>query len=221
MRVRSLLAALALAAGALAWAVPTVLAECPPRDGAADRHLDVGYAFTATVTDVSNQVDPPRQGSADFDWHVALHVDRTFRGEVPDDIVFNGWTAQCGFGVRGDQLHVGERVFVAGQRLQPERFPTDPFAGDLALWTRTGGEWRYARDVLTYDQTTRLDPDSSAVRAATTTPEILALIRTGAPDTSTAAPDEPPIAAPPVAVFGIALLIGLGAAAWRLRRGFR
>jgi hypothetical protein len=218
MRVRSLTAALVLAAGTLAWAVPAVLAECPPRDGPADRHLDVGYAFTATVTELSSQVDPPREGNADFDWHVVLDVDRTYRGEVPAEIVFNGWTAQCWFGVRGDQLHLGERVFVAGQRLRLERFPTDPFSGDLALWTWTGQRWKYARDVLTYDRTTRLDPDSRMVRAASTTTAILALIRSDAPDTSTAMSGDLPDDAPPIALLVSALLIGFSASVWRLRR---
>lgn len=219
MRIRSLMAAMALASGGLVWAVPAVVAECPPRDIAPDRHLDVRYAFTATVVEVSGDVDPPGPNGGSFDWHVELHVERVYRGNVPTEISFNGWTSQCWFGVRGDQLRVGERVFVAGQRLRLAQFPTDPFAGDLALWIQTGDHWRYALDVLTYDQGTPLDPDSRAVREASTTSEILALVRSDAPDTSigTAAAAPPPTA-PPFALLAAAFLFGLGASVWRLRR---
>lgn len=219
MQIRSLSATLSLVGLALMWTVPSVMAECSPGDTPPDRHLDVGYAFTATVVEVSSDVDPPRPDGAPFNWHVVLQVDRSYRGDVPVEIVFNGWTAQCWFGVRGDQLQVGERLFVAGQRLRLERFPTDPFAGDLALWTWTGERWRYARDVLTYDgPLTPLDPDSRAVRAASTTGEILALIRADAPDTSITSRDEPHPATPPLATLGLAFVGGLGACAWRLRR---
>ena len=54
MRISRLMISIALAAAALAGLAPAVLAECMFSDEVPDRHLDVGFAFIATVVEASD-----------------------------------------------------------------------------------------------------------------------------------------------------------------------
>ncbi len=181
-------AIVALAGGMLVAAGPSaVLAECTNFPVAADGHLDVGYAFTARVAEASRNVDPP-SGGAPYDWHVVLVVDDVHLGDVPDRLVYNGWTVGC-HELRGDDLRTGDRLFIAAQHLRLGELPTDPIWGDVAAWRRVDGGWRFDERAMAYGASEAYYP--AAVREARTTAEILAIVRDGAlPPTDAAATSD-------------------------------
>lgn len=116
---------------ALLWVIASagsVSAECFPQP---DDFPRPRFAFTATVSEVSDRVAPSLPGNADFDWHLALDVGREYRGAVPDRLEANGWDAGCDF--TGVQVAEGDRLFIAAERLDPggPRLIT----GKVLLWT--------------------------------------------------------------------------------------
>jgi hypothetical protein len=194
---------------AIALAIPTVfapaaLAECmdsPPR---ADERVEISHAFTATVIEASNTIDPAHPDSAEFNWHVELRVERVYRGEIPRRLAYNGWSVGC-HELQGDRLHTGDRLFIASNVFVAEPSPpgADPFAwigAHVLAWRRTEGGWRFYEDALDYGFDRAFYP--AAARRATTTAEILRLTGIGfVPDTATD-PDPDPVEAMWVAVTG-------------------
>ena len=183
-----LLLAVALALAFPAAFAPDALAECmdsPPR---ANERIDVAYAFTATVIDASNTIDPVHPDSHDFNWHVDLRVDRVHRGSLPERLIYNGWSVGC-HELLGDQLHAGDRLFIVSNvyREQPTPPGADPFAwidAQVLAWRRIDRQWSFYEDALDYGTDREFYP--RAARQATTTAEILRLADIGfLPDTST------------------------------------
>lgn len=213
---RRLSAAVALAALLLTTATPIALAECMGWPIRATERLDVGYAFTATVAEASADVDPPKPDNADFDWHVELAVERTYRGHVPDRLVFNGWDVGCHF-LRGDRLRTGDRIFVATERLDLNWLPTDPLSGDVVVWKRTGDGWVLYADALDYGSDEVFYP--KAARSATTIAEMLQLVSASSvPDTSTLPADQRRGANTPIPALALAFMAGLLVALKRVSR---
>lgn len=186
---RRSLVALAVACLLLATLVPIASAECTGWPIRATERLDVGYAFAATVTEVSGDVDPTPDMS-DFDWHVELAIDRTYLGKVPDSIVYNGWDVGC-HDLRGDHLQIGDRILVATEHLNLDYLPGDPFEGDLIAWRAADDGWLFYADALLYASDPAFYP--KAARTATTTADVLRLLTAaGMPDTSTLSPPDDP-----------------------------
>lgn len=185
---RRSLVALALACLTLATVVPTTSGECSGWPIRAAERLDVGYAFAATVTEVSDDVDPTPD-MANFDWHVELAIDRTYLGQVPDSIAWNGWDNGC-HELRGGLLQTGDKILVATEDLNLAYLPGDPFDGDVIVWRSAGASWLFYADAMLYASDEAFYPH--AARTATTTADVLRLITTaGMPGTSTLArPDD-------------------------------
>jgi hypothetical protein len=167
----------------------------------------VKFAFTATVTEVSDEVDPPMADGAPFDWHVELAVSRAFRGDLPGRLTLDGWDAGCSF-MRPEGLHGGDQIFMTLDRLDLERNPS--LFGQMLLWHRSGDGWAFAEDALEGGHDAASWP--LAARRAHTTREILTMIEASPlPDTSTSpgkTPGSTPIALL-VAAFAVTLAISL------------
>jgi hypothetical protein len=207
---RRLIAATLVAMAALAIVTPTTFAECSPGPDTATERLDVGYAFVATITESSRDVDPPVVDNSAFNWHVELVVDRTYYGKLPATIVYNGWDAGC-HELRADQLKTGDRVFMLAEGFHSEYLPRDPFGGDVSLWRSTGNGWQFDPDVLMYGW----DPMvyTRQVQDASTTSAILRVVASVTqPETDTARPGITASAHPeplPIAVFLAGFLLML------------
>jgi hypothetical protein len=172
MAIALLAAALVLAASA-----GSVSAECFPQP---DPFPRMSYAFTATVTDVSARVAEAPPDSANFDWHIELDVEHTYRGRVPDRLDANGWDEGCDF--TGIRVQEGDRLFVAAERVDPG----DPrlITSTLLVWQSIGeGRWEFYRDAL---HDAGVGYPTAALRADTTDEILAALGGSRAPDTSTA-----------------------------------
>ncbi len=211
-----------LIAALLAMVAPsTASAECTAYDRPVDRTLNVGFAFIATVVDASGETDPPHAGSAPFDWHVALRIERVLAGEVPDELVFNGWSVGC-HSVRGNRLSTGDRVVIATERFRRGHLPVEPFGGDVVVWRWDGDRWQYARRVVGVEEHPLDQFPLTAIRSARTTADIVAIVRQAMPDTATApatarvAEDPGPV---PWIVLLTAGLLGLVAGARLTARG--
>lgn len=207
-RIQRPLVALAIASTLLATTAPSASAECFNSAPDADEPLTIGYAFVATVTEASENVDPIEEMAA-FDWHVELSVERTYLGQVPDSIVYNGWEYGC-HELRGEGLHTGDRIFVATENLNIGYLPRDPFGGDVVAWRSHAGGWRFYEDAVLSGANEGSYPQ--AARDATTQAEILAIVASAAqPDTSTmgATDDQAEAIASPLrllAAFGMLIL---------------
>jgi hypothetical protein len=213
---RLLFAAVAFASLLYAIVVPTAFAECMNWPIRATERLDAGHAFIATVTEASRDVDPPKPDNSDFDWHVELTVERTYRGDVPDRIVYNGWDVGC-HELRGDGLRTGDRIFVAAEGLHMEYLPVDPFEGHVIVWRQTGDGWALDEDALSYGSDAEFYPE--AARSATTTADILRLISDPpAPDTSISSAPKGPDDDPPVPALALVFLAGIVVALAHLSR---
>jgi hypothetical protein len=180
MIVRPMLIAAPLALVALALGATVALAECPP--GPDDTQLNVGYAFTATVVEASDDVGPSVPENAPFDWHLELTTDRVYLGDVPDGFTFDGWSAGC-YGIRGDQMQAGDRLFVLSEHLDLRFLPRDPLHGDFLMWKRVDGQWAYYADALGENVEDVWITD--AMRDASTTSAIVRLATANPPDTAT------------------------------------
>jgi hypothetical protein len=166
---------------ALAVGPRSVVAECAT-DGIAPTMDDfVGHAFTATVLDISDRVDPPIPGASPFDWRVVFAVTHVYRGSPPARIVANGWDAGCD-DIPQAALTVGGEVFMSTDRFGPADDPR--FFGRLLLWQRVGNGWKF------YDAAVGDVEGPPAVAAdATTTDAILRLVAPDAlPETATQLP---------------------------------
>lgn len=190
---RSVAAALLLAGSLLAILAPTASAECMSWPIRSSERPEIGYAFIATVTEASADVDPAPD-MADYDWHIEMTVERTYRGEVPETFTYNGWDVGCHF-LRGDRLRTGDRLFIATERIARWGVPSDPFGGDVLVWIRDGGRWKLHTKALDYG--TDRDFYPRVARVARTTADIVAIVSSARlPDTSTvtaaAADDDRP-----------------------------
>jgi hypothetical protein len=183
-----LLAAFFLAIVVLPATAQVALAECMSYPIRATDQLDVGYAFTATVTESSADVDPPKPENAPFAWHVELDIERVYRGRLADRLVFNGWQAGC-HRLRGNALRTGDRIFVVSNVFRPDPARVDPFwtmDAEVVVWKASNNGWTFYGDVLEYGSDLEFYPPEA--RSATTTGDILALVADAPiPDTSTAA----------------------------------
>jgi hypothetical protein len=166
--------------------VPTaVVAECFPR-AEAGSPIPVAYAFTATVLDVSTEVDQEAKDAGEGDgliWHMELQVDHVHRGSVPARLSLTGYTLahrSCSYFL-GEQTRVGEKLFVAVDDQVALASNTSLF-GQLLLWHRVNDRWSFYERALKDEQE---DPASypSAAREARTTQQILAAIASVAPNT--------------------------------------
>lgn len=165
---------------------PTASAECMSWSIRSSERPAVGYAFIATVTEASADVDPVTD-MADYDWHIELAVERVYRGTVPDSFSYNGWDVGCHF-LRGDHLRTGDRLFIATESIAQWGVPSDPFDGDVLVWVRDGGRWQLHTTALDYG--TDRDFYPRAARIATTTADIVAIVSSARlPDTSTVTAD--------------------------------
>lgn len=209
MVVRPVVLAAPLSIVALCLGASVALAECPP--GPDDVELNVGYAFTATVDEASDDVGPPVPENAPFDWHLALGTDRVYLGDVPDTFTFDGWSAGCN-GIRGDQMRTGDQLFILSEHLDPRLVPRDPLHGDFLLWKREDGRWDYYADAIGENVEDVWITD--AMRDASTTSAIVRLAQRHPPDTATEPRPEPGV---PVLPLLAAFLAGCAVAVLRIR----
>jgi hypothetical protein len=179
---RSLVPAIALGATLMMALAPTVLAECTWGPPPADDPFKARFAFTATVTEASDAVDPARPGEPPFDWHVELTIDRTYRGELPQQLILNGRVEDCSYLI-GQRLHEGDRLFIA---LDRHDLDWDGLYGQMLAWRGVGGRWTFDQDLLNYGSDARFYPKQA--REATTTAQIISIIEAFVvPDTATGA----------------------------------
>lgn len=213
--MRSLAASLLLAGSFLVILAPTASAECMSWPIRSSDRADIGYAFIATVAEASTDVDPAPD-MADYDWHIEMAVERTFRGNVPESFSYNGWDVGCHF-LRGDHLRSGDRLFIATERIAQWNVPSDPFDGDVLVWIRDDGRWKLHTKALDYG--TDRDFYPRAARSARTTADILAIVGSARlPDTSTAtttSPDDKDGAPAPWIILALAFLYSAVAMARR------
>ena len=141
---RALLAGLLALSGAVATPVSTV-AECGPLGVTDDIRDYIGVAFTATVAEVTDEVDAPMADAAPFNWKVVLDVDRVYRGNVEETLHWNGWGAGCS-GIRPGMFKPGQRYFISTARLDPEGMRA-PGPYTLA-WKQVGDRWPFHNRVL-------------------------------------------------------------------------
>lgn len=198
---RSVAAALLFAGSFLLILAPTASAECMSWPIGSSERPDIGYAFIATVTESSADVDPA-PNMADYDWHIEMTVERTYRGDVPETFTYNGWDVGCHF-LRGDHLRTGDRLFIATERIAQWGVPSDPFDGDVLVWIRDDGRWKLHTKALDYGTDLAFYP--RAARVARTTADIVAIVSSARlPDTATvikaAGDDRPPPASWPTLV---------------------
>lgn len=206
-------AASALAGLAIALGASAVLAECPP--GEDDLHLDVRYAFVATVAEASRDVGPRVPDSAPFDWHLELDVDRIYAGDVPDTIAFDGWDAGCS-APRGDQMTTGDRVFITSEHFRLTDLPRNPMWGDFLMWRWVDGRWAFYEEATGWTGEDRWL--TAAMQNASSTSSILRLVRASVPDTATdGAMVERNVTRGPVLL--VAFVVGALLLVVRVRRG--
>jgi hypothetical protein len=110
-------------------------------------------------------------------------------------------------------LDVGDRIFIASERLGPARFDETDL-GNVLAWRRTDQRWVFLEEALRDGSNDDFYPP--AARAARTTAAILRLVSNAAlPETSTA-PNDRPSAPGPLPMFIGIFLLTLGVT---LRRG--
>lgn len=210
MRIPLAVAAALLLAFAVATPVSAecVTAVCGDEAPRADEALTFGVAFVARIVEVSTHVDEAPPGADAFDFHVGLEVTRTFRGNAPDLVEWNGYKPGSETLI-AQRLRVGDTVFVAAETFDLPANHSDPFGGDVVVWRKTDQGWSFARRLLTYSNSEVYYP--AAARAADSLEEILAVVRAARPpDTSTA---TPPVTVPtpgrPELPLLVAALVGL------------
>jgi hypothetical protein len=81
-------------------------------------------------------------------------------------------------------MHAGDRVFIATEVFDAEALPRKPLGGDFLMWKWDDGRWAFYRDAIGWNVEDQWL--TSAMRNASTTAAILAIIRSAPPDTSTA-----------------------------------
>ena len=165
-------------------------AECFPRvpEGTP---LTADFAFTATVTRVATEPDGKALAAGEGNgsiWRVELLVERVHGGDVRSgSIVWTGHTLRhlsCNNDLLGEQLHVGELLFVAIEDQFDFLTSPEPY-GRLLLWQRVGEGWKFYNAALADDRDTDAGPYPRPAREATTTQEILLAISGRIPDTAT------------------------------------
>lgn len=205
--------ALAILVGTLAvlGTAGPVAAECmlfPPSE---EYPFRPGTAFTATVTSVST-VDPSLSDDMTPDWHAEFTVNHSYKGRVPDPLALNGSYNDCGF-LDPRALAVGEEIFVVIDQLNAD---WAGLFGQMLIWQRTADGWAFYVEALQSGSDPRFYP--TRAREATTTAEILALVRDGLmPETSTASPPAASSSGGPAIPF-VAGILGALAFVWRTRR---
>ncbi|MGK2850062.1 MAG: hypothetical protein ACSLFN_04025 [Candidatus Limnocylindrales bacterium] len=208
-------ASLLLAGSLFVILAPTASAECMSWPIRSSDRPDIGYAFIATVTEASADVDPAPD-MADYDWHIEMAVERTYRGQPPETLSYNGWDVGCHF-LRGDHLRTGDRLFIATERIADWGVPSDPFDGDVLVWIRDDGRWMLHAKAL--DWGTDRDFYPRVARAARTTADIVAIVSSARlPDTATVATAASDDDRPPPASWLTMIATFLGAAFVMSRR---
>lgn len=133
----------------LPGAVSSALAECSNLAIDPIDRVNVGAAFLARVTEVSDDVDPNPNGSA-WNLHVKLSVDAVYHGVVPGTIEFNDY---AGFGCGEflfEKLDVGDRIIVAVEQVPLSYLPAAPFEGHMVVWKKIDDGWRFYEDALAF-----------------------------------------------------------------------
>lgn len=165
---------------------PIAVAECSLYNRPVDTTLNVGFAFTATVVDASSAADPQPRDVSPYDWHVELRVDRTYVGNVPKRLLFNGWNGNSCSTIRGNRLTTGDRIVVAVEDIRLRRLPTQPMGGDTVVWRWENNSWRYAGNVVGNEDYPIDEFLSPTIRQAATTADIVRIVRwADPPDTAT------------------------------------
>jgi hypothetical protein len=187
---RRLLASLAAVALVSLWigvAPPAVVAECFPRPPAGSP-IPIAYAFTATVVDLSTEVDQEAKDAGEGDglvWHMELQVDDVHRGSVPARLSLTGytlWHRSCS-DFLGEQTHVGERLFVAiDDQVKLESNPS--LFGQLLLWHRVNDRWSFNRGALKDEPEGPASYPNAALEAHTTQQILAAIESVAAPNTA-------------------------------------
>ena len=182
-RLTRVWAALAIATLAFSAHAPRVAAECLDGYPSSDANDYRSFVFTATViaTSADPTQDPPADSSA-YQYEAILDVGRVFRGELPDPLTINGWSAGCSR-LLIPAVGVGESLFIALGGADPVVNHT--LYGEIAVWRETDGGWEFYEAALAYGSDSRYYPD--AARRATTIDAILALVA-APPNTSTLGP---------------------------------
>ena len=170
MRRLGVLLAAVLAASGVAVQPVTTHAECLGPLPTQDARDYIGVAFTATVAEVTDHVDPPLPGNAPFNTKVVLDVDRVYRGTVEDFQHWNEWDAGCSW-LRPQNLKEGQRLFVSADQLDRQRKRSPGF---LLIWREDDDGWRFFRKALSYADTPNYYPPEA--RTVTTTRQIRDLV---------------------------------------------
>jgi hypothetical protein len=187
-------ASISLALFLLTFTVAPVFAECfpPPPAGSP---IDRPYAFTATVRDITTEVD---QQSIDLGegpgvrWRTTLDVTHAHRGSIPEEMVLSGTTSEAGNGggctyFLGDRVTTGETLFIALDK-QVDLRTNSALFGNLLLWRQGNDGWEFHEAALQGGAVPGTYP--AEARDAHTTAQVLAAIGSLAPDTATAAPAQ-------------------------------
>jgi hypothetical protein len=206
--------ALALAVvTASAWLLPLVPpadAECFPRADASTP-FDLDWAFIATVRSVSlvhdDEVEAAGEGDG-YRWTAVFDIDRVIDGPAEDPLTWRGHTLghlSCGMDLRGENLAIGDRLFMAGEATSRR----------LLVWRREDGAWRFDPSLLR-DSRPADNAYPATARGTHSTSELLALLA-AMPDTATADAQTPVEAGRGAHVLGSILGI-LIAGSWYARR---
>lgn len=114
--------------------------------------VQVGAAFLATATEVSNTLTPNPDGS-DWNLRVRLSIDAVYYGDVPGTLEFNDW---AGFGCDEfwfEKLEAGDQIIVAVEKVPLSYLPAAPFEGHMVVWKKTTGGWSFFEDGLAFGPT--------------------------------------------------------------------
>lgn len=209
IRLRLSLGVLFALVSLLAFAGP-VSAECFPQP---HPFPPLSYAFTATVTEASDDVAEPLPSMAPFNQHLEMQVARVYRGSVPERVEANGWDVGCDFS--GIQTRLGDRLFIATSALDPG----DPrlILGHVLVWRSVGdGRWEAYTEAL-HDAALGYP---RAALDADTVEEILRVVDgVRAPDTSTLEAPRPSAASgSPLLAAVFLVLLAFAVSGWLGRR---
>ena len=159
---------------------------CPVLASPADEPLTFGVAFTARVTEVSDE-----PGVFGYDWRVSIDVRDVYRGDVPARITWLGWRHLSAVPLYPERLHVGDLVFIAAGYRERSR-PINPFTPDVIVWHRETTGWSFYGRVLPESRDRTYYP--AAARSANSLADILAVVRAaGLPDTAGVVPPPVPV----------------------------
>ena len=201
---------LAIASAWLLPLAPPANAECFPRPDASTP-FDIDWAFIATVMSVSlvhdDEVEAAGEGDG-YRWTAVFDIDRVIDGSAEDPLTWRGHTLghlSCGMDLRGENLAVGDRLFMAGESTYRR----------LLVWRRVDGAWLFDASLLR-DSRPAANAYPDTARGTHSTSELLALLA-AMPDTATA--DAPTPAGAGHERTRLVSIVGiLAAGSWYARR---